>query len=164
MELPHTEPTRVFNVLDKLFTSDCLLVDPEAFTHVVNTDQLLPNFSVCSKKSRHVLWTIKDDRENNRAIYSVLLKNTDFGYLFELGIVDKMCKESFNFFSALDATCSIRKVKMCKNEPPYVTPALNVLCKKEQRLQLKSRSYRVKTVDLKVQHLISITQNRKKFS
>ena len=62
LELPHTEPTRGFNVLDKIFKSGRFVNDPEAFTHVVHMDQLLSSFSVRSKKSRHVLWIFGDDR------------------------------------------------------------------------------------------------------
>ena len=86
--------------------------------------------------------------------YSVQLRSTDFGYLFEIENVDEMCNESFKFLhSVLDETCPIRKTKMSKDQPTYMT-ALKALCKKNQRLQREERLYSVETVELQNKHVI----------
>ena len=75
LALLHTEPTRG-TVLDKNFTSDRSLIDRqlETLIPVVNTDHLALSFSIYCKKSWHAFRTFRDDREDKRVRYSVLLR------------------------------------------------------------------------------------------
>ena len=79
--------------------------------------------------------------------YSVLLKNTDFGYFFEIKNVDDICNEKIKLiFSIFDETCPTGKVRISKDEQPYMTPSLEALRKKKQRMQRKRRRCRIRRI------------------
>ena len=164
LHLVNTDPTRGAPSLDKFLCNDPSIFQRcKTFPLTISSDHLGVIAKIAKSKHSRSKIVFRDQRVQFKRSCNLALDQCDFSQILRTNEVNQAVSElSHVLTSYFNHFCPLRWVSLRNTEPPFVTPVVQFLLKKNNKLFKKSRVNDALAVAAEIRHQIFSNNSRNK--